>query len=86
MPTTTSTHVVQKLKVTFALYGIAEEVVSDNGPQFTSAEFKELARELDFKHITSSPHHPQGNGHTERAVQIDESHKAKRPPPGTYVL
>lgn len=58
MPTTTSTHVVQKLKVTFALYGIAEEVVSDNGPQFTSAEFKELARELDFKHITSSLHHP----------------------------
>lgn len=70
MPTTTSTQVVRKLKATFARYGIAEEVVSDNGPQFTSAEFRELACELDFKHITSSPHHPQGNGHAERAVQV----------------
>jgi hypothetical protein len=70
MTTTTSTQVVRKLKATFARYGIAEEVVSDNGPQFTSAEFRELACELDFKHITSSPHHPQGNGHAERAVQI----------------
>jgi transposase InsO family protein len=70
MPTTTTVQVVTKLKATFARYGVADEVVSDNGPQFSSEEFKQLARELDFTHVTSSPHHPQGNGHAERAVQI----------------
>ena len=70
MPTTTTAQVVTKLKATFARYGVADEVVSDNGPQFSSEELKKLACELAFTHITSSPHHPQGNGHAERAVQI----------------
>lgn len=69
LPSTTSAQVIQRLKATFARFGIPDEVVSDNGPQFSSAEFQELTRQLDFKHITSSPHHPQGNGHAERAVQ-----------------
>lgn len=58
------------IKAVFPRFGIPNEVVSDNGPRFSSAEFQELAKRLDFKHITSSPHHPQGNGHIERAVQI----------------
>lgn len=69
MTTTTSTQVARKLKATFARYGIPDVVVSDNGPQFSSTEFESLARELDFRHITSSPHNAQGNGHAERAVQ-----------------
>lgn len=63
LPSTTTSHVTQKLKAVFARFGIPNEVVSDNGPQFSSAEFQELAKRLDFKHITSSPHHPQGNSH-----------------------
>ncbi len=70
MPTTTSALVATKLEATFARYGIAKQVISNNGPQFSSAKFKALAHELDFQHITSSPQHPQGNGHAERAVQI----------------
>lgn len=69
LPSTTSFQVIQRLKVTFARFGIPDEVVSDNGPQFCCSKFREFANEMDFQHITSSPHHPQGNGHAERAVQ-----------------
>ena len=46
MTTTTTARVVKKLKATFARYGVADEVVSDNGPQFSSEELKKLACEL----------------------------------------
>ena len=70
MTSTTTSQVAVKLKAIFARYGIPEQVVSDNGPQFSSEDFKALAHELDFQHITTSPHNPQANGHAERAVQV----------------
>ena len=53
----------------FARHGIPDVIVSDNGPQYSSHEFGEFAKNLNFKHITSSPYHPQGNGEAERAVK-----------------
>ena len=52
-----------------AHHGIPECVISDNGPQFVSYQFKEFANKYDFMHHTSSPYHPQGNGEAERAVK-----------------
>ncbi|XP_033753195.1 uncharacterized protein K02A2.6-like [Pecten maximus] len=52
-----------------AKYGIPDEVISDNGPQFGSAEFREFGREYGFTHTTSSPYHAQSNGLAERMVQ-----------------
>ena len=69
MNSTTCTAVVKALCTLFATHGIPQEVVSDNGPQFASGEFKPFAEEYNFKHRTSSPHHPQSNGEAERAVQ-----------------
>lgn len=46
--------------------------MSNNGPQFSSAEFREFTKQLDFKHCISHPPHPQGNGHAERAVQASQ--------------
>ena len=42
---TTSKEVIRKMKYHFARYGIPSTVVSDNGPQFTSEEFKTFAKE-----------------------------------------
>nr|XP_023665577.1 uncharacterized protein K02A2.6-like [Paramormyrops kingsleyae] len=66
---TTSECVIHKLKATFARFGIPEQIVSDNGPQFISEVWRDFCATCDIQHITSSPHNPQGNGHAERAVQ-----------------
>jgi len=65
----TTQGVTKVLKEMFARYGIPDQVMSDNGPQFPSASFKEFAAEWMFKHVTSSPHYPQSNGKAENAVK-----------------
>ena len=69
LPQMTSKHVIIALKSIFARHGIPDEVMSDNGPQFTSEEFRQFAEEWEFKHTTSSPGFPQSNGQSERAIQ-----------------
>ncbi|UYV79808.1 K02A2.6-like [Cordylochernes scorpioides] len=68
----------------FARHGIPDIVISDNGPQFrpsrTSA-FTKFASEVGFRHITSSPKHPQSNGQAEAAVKIVENLKKKNKDP-----
>ena len=66
---TTTADVVTHLKSIFARHGIPEILISDNGPQYSSREFQDFAEEYEFRHITSSPYFPQGNGEAERAVE-----------------
>ena len=61
--------VVNAHKAIFSRHGICHTLVSDNGPQYRSHEFKEFARDWSFKHVTSSPLYPQSNGQVERYVQ-----------------
>ena len=69
LTTVTSKAVIKALKEIFARFGIPDEVVSDNGPQFSSAEFAVFAKTWSFAHVTSSPTHAQSNGKAESAVK-----------------
>ena len=68
LTSTTSQAIISHLKSIFSRYGIPERLISDNGPQYSSAEFADFASQYGFDHITSSPHYPQANGEAERAV------------------
>ena len=66
---TTSKQVITYCKSQIARHGIADILIADNGPQFSSTAFKEFARQYEFKYCTTSPHYPQANGMAEKAVQ-----------------
>ena len=68
-----SLETIGHMKSIFARHGIPELLVSDNGPQYSSIEFQKFVIDYGFKHITSSPKHPQSNGAAERAVQTIKS-------------
>ena len=69
MTSTTTEKTLEVLRNLFAAYGLPEQLVSDNGPQFTAAEFEECMKANGIKHIKSSPYHPSTNGEAERFVQ-----------------
>ena len=41
-------------------------IISDNGPQFISKDFKEFIRISGMTHVKASPYYPQSNGKLER--------------------
>ena len=65
----TSSVTIDKMRSTFASHGLPEIVVSDNGSNFVSSEFKSFLQKNGIKHITSAPYHPSTNGLVELAVQ-----------------
>ena len=52
LQTTTSRAVGKALKALFAHYGVPDVLMSDNGPQFSSAEFSAFAKKWSFEHQT----------------------------------
>ena len=63
MPTTSASSVIT------ARFGIPSEVVSDQGPPFDSADFRNFNKEWDIVHKPTSPLFPRSNGQVERTVQ-----------------
>ena len=79
MQSITSAKMIEKLRIVFANHGIPLKIVTDNGPSFTSSEFKEFMSRNGIKHITSAPYHPSSNGLAERAVQSFKAGIKKTP-------
>uniref|UniRef100_A0A914Y7X3 RNA-directed DNA polymerase n=1 Tax=Panagrolaimus superbus TaxID=310955 RepID=A0A914Y7X3_9BILA len=50
--------------------GTPHLVVSDNGSQFTSAEFQSFCKANGIKHMTSPVYFPQSNGQAEKMVNV----------------
>ena len=46
----TTATTLQALQTFFANFGLPEEIVSDNGPQFTATDFAEYCRNKGIKH------------------------------------
>jgi transposase InsO family protein len=65
---TTSSATIELLQKCFDRFGIVNTIVSDNGTQFKSAQFRQFCESLGIEHITTAPFHPQSNGQAERFV------------------
>ena len=58
MSSTTSSKTIDVLRTLFARYRLPEQVVSDNGTQFTSDEFAQFLKSNGVKHIRTASYHP----------------------------
>ena len=61
LPATSSKDVISAQSSSFSVFGIPEEIVSDNGSQFTAKEYQHFAARYGFRITTSSPHYPRGH-------------------------
>ena len=73
----TSTSTMTSLRQIFATFGLPEHIVTDNGSQFTSYEFKGFLLKSNIKHTCTAPEHPATNGLAERYVGFFENHLMK---------
>ena len=69
MSTSTSEVTIEKLRIGFSTHGLPEMVVTDNGSNFVSKEFKAFLKQNGIRHIKTAPYHPSSNRLAERAVQ-----------------
>ena len=69
MSSMTSLKTIKVLRTLFALYGIPEEMVSDNGPQLASEEFTRFLKQNVFRSSRVPLYHRASNGAAGRSVQ-----------------
>ncbi|XP_061377231.1 uncharacterized protein K02A2.6-like [Danaus plexippus] len=69
MKSTNATSVIKVLRTTFARFGLPMEVVSDQGPPFSSSEFNSFLVNNGITQSYSPVYHPASNGAAENAVK-----------------
>ena len=67
---TSAQQTIEKLCVMFATHGLPNTVVSDNGPPFTLAGFKQFMDANGVNHCCVPPYHPSSNGAAENLVNL----------------
>ena len=66
LPSIETTRVAEAMVDAFSRVGIPNEILTDQGSQFTSALMKEISRLLSIRQLTTTPYHPSCNGLVER--------------------
>lgn len=66
---TSAANTLDKLNEVCARWGLPKQIVSDNGPPFTSKEFSMFLSCNGIEHLFSAPYHPASNGAAENAVR-----------------
>ena len=69
MSSTTSTKTINELRCLFINYGLPEQLVTDNEPQFVSQEFSSFMKLNSIKYIETPPYYPATNGAIKRFIQ-----------------
>ena len=81
----TASSIIYKLRQQFARHGTLIELVTDNGPQFVSEQFKAFSHRWGLVHTTTSLYHPRSNGKVESAVKTAKGLMPKAAHSGTDV-
>ncbi|KAK2169301.1 hypothetical protein LSH36_11g04010 [Paralvinella palmiformis] len=66
------------------MFGRPDEIISDNGPQYSGEFFKRFTNDWNIKHVTSSTNYPRSNGFIERHVKHIKSALKKTIRSGDY--
>ena len=69
MSSTLSSATIQCLRDVFTRFGLPDRIVSDNAPNFVSAEFLHFLKQNGVKHVTLALYHLASNSLAERAVK-----------------
>lgn len=67
LPKLSSDQVIRVLQIIFKYFGPPEQLVCDNGKQFTSQNFREFLTNNHVELVLTPPYHSQSNGRVERA-------------------
>lgn len=70
---TSSVVVANTLSASFSFFGVPEQIISDNGPQYAGQPFQDMCKKWGIQHTTSSPWYPRSNGMAERNVRTIKS-------------
>ena len=70
MSSNTVSKTIDILRQMFAVYGLPDQIVSDNGYPFISDDLATITKMNEIQNIRSGPYHPASNSLAERFVQL----------------